>query len=102
MVHTWALVVAVCTSTAPLALGKGGRRSSSSRSRSSARSSSQRSTGAASSGQLTRSSVAVPIGCHSCLYSNGLFYNHVYLYSYMGSTRQCHGCGARELALLRA
>ena len=95
----WALlllVVAVCASSVPLALGKGGSRSSSSRSRSSGRSSTSRRSSAASSGRLTRSGAAVPIGCRSCFYNNGLFYNRVFLYSYMGRTRQCHGCGGRE------
>jgi len=58
------------------------------------RSSGSRSSG--SGGRTTSSGRAVPAACRSCYYgSSGMFYHRVFLFSYMGRTRQCYSCGRR-------
>ena len=53
--------------------------------------------GGGGSGRMTAAGAAVPMGCRSCYSgSSGMFYNRIFLYSYMGHSMRCYSCGSRS------
>jgi hypothetical protein len=52
----------------------------------------------ASAGRTTRGGVRVPPSCRSCYYgsSRRMFYNRVFIFTYLGTRYRCHSCGRRS------
>lgn len=50
------------------------------------------------SGRYTSTGAAVPASCRGCYYrgSTGMFYNRIFIYSYLGSSYRCYSCGSRS------
>ena len=80
---------------------KGGGRSSGGTTSASSRSSGYASSGgrySSYSGRYTSSGAAVPSSCRGCYYggSTGMFYNRIFIYSYLGTSYRCYSCGSRS------